>query len=450
MKRGIAFDELVLFTAAAVAAGVVVASLAAGCARTEVARPLDAAQVAAQRSQCAFAAGAPAAATLAAPEPVGDAMPIDTIVVVVLEGRSFDHLLGSMNGVDGPPDDAMNVDASGRAVPITHGTRYCVADPGDDWKRSHVAFDGGSGRGFVKAAAPVDDDPTGARVMSRYGADDLPVLHGLATRFAVADRYFASMLAGATQNRAFLYAGTSHGAIDDRPIAADAATIFGSLDGAGVDWRVYGGDASRPAALAAIRAQRADHFSGSFGADARAGRLPPVSFVEAAPTSSGGGRWDFRAPGDVQLGDRYLSELYAEVTASPQWPRMAVLVTFADAGGFYDHELPPAACRPDAWGPGPGLDALPFTFDRAGFRVPLVVVSPWARAGAVAHDVYDHTSILRFIERRFALPALTARDANADPLTALFDFAAVPRLDAPALSPRVDSEELDRCVETYL
>ncbi|MCU1280483.1 MAG: Acid phosphatase [bacterium] len=139
----------------------------------------------------------------------------------------------------------------------------------------------------------------------------------------------------------------------------------------------------------------------------------------------------------------------ADVTTSLQWPRMAVVVTFLDGGGFYDHVAPPAACRPDAWGPGPGRDALPLTFDRDGFRVPLVVVSPWARVGSVSHAPTDHASITRLIEARFGLPALTARDANADPLLDLFDFASPPRTTPAMPRPILDSDELDRCVDTY-
>src|SRR5262249_14435578 len=140
---------------------------------------------------------------------------------------------------------------------------------------------------------------------------------------------------------------------------------------------------------------------------------------------------------------------YADVARSPQWPRLALIITFTDAGGFYDHVPPPAACRPDAWGPGPGRDALPFTFDRYGFRVPLIVVSPWARPGFVAHAPYDHTSILRLVEARFGLPALGGRDANADPLLDLFDFVSPPR-PAPSLpSPRLDHDEIERCVDQY-
>jgi phospholipase C len=426
----------------------IVAAALGGCAgRAEPRADLDAQQAAAARSACSFTAGERAGLTVARQAPVGDALPIDTIVVVLLQGRSFDHLLGTMRGdVDAVPAGANNIDANGLLVPTVAAARHCVDDPGDDWRQSHIAFGGGTNDGFVRAAAPSFDDPTGARVMEHYGPDDLPILHALAGNFALSDRHFAAMLAGADANRALLYAATTHGALDEA--VADGVTLFDLLDAAGISWRVYtGGDG--PPALAAVRARHADRFVGGFGRDAAAGRLPGVAFVEVSPPYSGAARYDFRAPGDVQVGDRFLAELYADVTTSPQWSRMAVLITFLDGGGFYDHVPPPAACRPDAWGPGPGRDDLPFTFDRDGFRVPLIVVSPWARAGFVSHAPSDHVSITRLIEARFGLPALTARDANADPLLDLFDFAA-PRPGVPALPPpRLDSDEIDRCVDTY-
>jgi phospholipase C len=422
--------------------GALIAAALAGCARPgEERSTLDDAEAAALRDDCTFGAGERAGMTLARTAPLDDALPFDTIVVVLLQGRSFDHLLGTMAG-----------DVDVRAPVGGHATRYCVPAAGDDWKASHVAFAGGANDGFAQAAAS-DEDPTGARVMQSYGADDLPVLHALASRYAVSDRHFAGMLADADANRALLYSGTTHGRIDASATTpasvVGAPSLFELLDAAGVSWRVYT-EGDGPAALAGVRARHGDRFGGGFGVDARAGTLPHVAFVEVAPPSRGGGRFDFRAPGDVQLGDRFLSEMYTAVTASPQWPRMAVLVTFLDSGGFYDHVVPPAACRPDAWGPGPGRDDLPLTFDRDGFRVPLVVVSPWARMGAVSHAITDHASLARLIEARFGLPALSARDANANPLYDLFDFTSPPR-SAPAMpAPQLDSDELDRCMDTYL
>ena len=119
--------------------------------------------------------------------------------------------------------------------------------------------------------------------------------------------------------------------------------------------------------------------------------------------------------------------------ASPNWPTSALFITYDEHGGFYDHVPPPPACVPDDIPPMLESDDPPGEFDRYGFRVPFMLVSPYARPGFVSHTVYDHTSILRFIETRFGLPALTNRDANADPMLELFDFATPRLLHPPAL-----------------
>ena len=130
----------------------------------------------------------------------------------------------------------------------------------------------------------------------------------------------------------------------------------------------------------------------------------------------------------------------------------ALFITHDENGGFYDHVPPPAACAPDGTKPilSPG-DTTPGGFDLLGIRVLLIAVSPYARKGYVGHHVYDHSSIARFIEARFDLPALTARDANAEPPTDLFDFASPPAFATPPAltTPTVDPGELQYCVTTF-
>ena len=116
---------------------------------------------------------------------------------------------------------------------------------------------------------------------------------------------------------------------------------------------------------------------------------------------------------DVQVADAYLAKVVHALTRSPQWPHLALIITFDEHGGLYDHVPPPSACRPDGLEPD-AADPPGARFDRYGFRVPTIVVSPYARPGHVSHAIYDHTSVARFIETRFRLPALTARDATAD------------------------------------
>ena len=151
---------------------------------------------------------------------------------------------------------------------------------------------------------------------------------------------------------------------------------------------------------------------------------------------------DDHPPGDPQIGSNFLSQIYGAVTSSPQWPHAALFITWDENGGIYDHVPPPPACAPDSVAPVlSGTDiGVPGGFDRYGFRVPLLVASPYAKKGYVSHNVYDHTSITRFIEAKFKIPALSARDANADPLMDLFDFTSAPALLTP---PQIPSTPVD-------
>ena len=159
---------------------------------------------------------------------------------------------------------------------------------------------------------------------------------------------------------------------------------------------------------------------------------------------------DEHPPANIQQGEQFAASVTEAVLTSPDWPHTALFITYDEHGGFYDHVPPPAACAPDAISPmldpsDPSSD-FPAQFDRYGFRVPLLVVSPYVKPGFVSHVIYDHTSILRFIETRYDLPALTNRDANAAPLLDLFDFSRPALLNPPVLpSVAVDATQLQQC-----
>jgi phospholipase C len=186
-----------------------------------------------------------------------------------------------------------------------------------------------------------------------------------------------------------------------------------------------------------------------FQADAKAGMLPAVSFVDPNTTSemNGGAGQDEHPPGDIQTGQLFVSQVVQSVTTSPQWAHTALFITHDENGGFYDHVNPPPACLPDSKPPvdGNGKPAGE-AFDLEGVRVLLIAVSPYAKKGYVGHHVYDHTSITRFIEAKFKLPALTGRDANAEPPTDLFDFSTPAFATPPSLTtPTIDQTELSYC-----
>jgi phospholipase C len=155
---------------------------------------------------------------------------------------------------------------------------------------------------------------------------------------------------------------------------------------------------------------------------------------------------DEHPPANPQLGQQFSAKLVNALMHSPDWSSSVFIQTWDEHGGYFDHVAPPAAPEPDGIGPIGGKGA----FDEYGVRVPLLVVSPWSRAGYVSHVVHDHTSILKTIEVRFGLPALTHRDALAAPLTEFFDFShptyATPR-KLPAAN--VSAKGAAQCAALY-
>lgn len=160
-----------------------------------------------------------------------------------------------------------------------------------------------------------------------------------------------------------------------------------------------------------------------------------MTFVEGTD-EAGGGSPDEDPPADFQFGQAMVAYIVNSVITSPDWNRTALFFSYDEQGGLYDHVVPPSACPPDDYAPDLGSGDVQATYNQYGLRVPLIVVSPFAKRGYVSHTVTDHTSLLRFVEARFGLPALTHRDANAVPPFDMFDFAhpdfSIPSLpDAP-------------------
>jgi phospholipase C len=176
-----------------------------------------------------------------------------------------------------------------------------------------------------------------------------------------------------------------------------------------------------------------------------ANTLPAVTMVEAGYRYS-----SEENPQDVRAGQNFVAGVIRALFAAPAvWAKSLLIFTYDEGGGYYDHVAPPAALSPgDGTHPNlkPGQQQYGDDYTRLGFRVPTVVVSPWAKAGFTSHTVYDHTSILATIQRRWNLPALTSRDANAAPLTDCLvasgaaPFASPPQLAAPPTGTEADSK----------
>lgn len=375
--------------------------------------------LAANRRACAYGAGARVSETLGVTREVRARVPIDHVVILMQENRSFDHYFGTMRGdVDGIPDGYSNPDLAGVATrPSPLDTTCAAPEPPHQWEAMHTGWNGGRMDGFIRAGA-VNSTPASV-VLGYYTERDLPFYHWLYRTFAMSDRFFGSVLSGTWANRNFLYTGSSYGVRDtDERTIPTAPTIFDALDRAGVAWTVYTDGPVRQDCLGWTLSHRGVRPSADFFTALRAGTLAPVVFLDAADAV------DEHPVSDVQRGEGWMRQILLDAMASPLWTRLAILLNYDESGGYFDHVPPPEACSPDPGGTG-GYDAT--DLDRLGLRVPFVLVSPWARPGYVSHEPHDHTSMLRFVEALFDIPALTARDANASALLDLFDFSC-PRL----------------------
>jgi phospholipase C len=405
-------------------------------------------EAAAMRTACTFARGALAGETVGEEFPVGADIPINHFIVLMQENRSFDHYFGTMPGVDGIPAGYTNPDAGGAPVAPFHATAYCSDDTDHSWDASHLQYDGGLNDGFVTT-----NDPLGDRAMGWYDASDLPFYWDLYATFAMSDHHHCSVLGPTWVNRLFFLGGTSFGKTENTFIESDrlAATpynVYQLLDDAGVDWKIYYNDV--PFVLGGypgFTIQNGGRIvpADSFMADLAAGNLPAVTYVDPS-FAKGVLQTDEHPPADIQMGQAWVAEVINAVFASPLWPDVAVIVTYDEHGGFFDHVPPPDACHPGDYPAEVPPGGEPGDFDRLGFRVPLVVVSPFSKAAYVSDRVTDGTSVLRLVEARFDLPALTGRDANAWPLLDLFDFQNPPFMTPPTLDPAVvDPTEMMTC-----
>jgi phospholipase C len=374
---------------------------------------------------------------------------IHHIVVLMMENHSFDNLLGRVayavrgrQHVDGLTfrhgrARDFNRDATGARQFAARAGSPCQRPgvPSQSWNASHESYDEGRNDGFVRASGPV--------AMWYWDQRTLPFTYSLAEHFPIGQRYFCSVLAQTYPNRRFFFTGTASGTIatDNTTFVTPAAngTIFDRLDAHRIDWAVYYQNlpsaAIVPGVLTPDRAARFRTFD-RFAPDVAAGRLPRFTFIDPNYTTT-----SEEDPQDIQVGEQFVSRVVHSLTHAPTWRHTALFITWDEHGGYYDHVPPPRAIAPDSIAPMLGPGDAPGAYDRYGFRVPLLVVSPWARPGYVSSVVQDHTSITAFIERQWNLPAMTFRDANAHPMLEYFDFrrpafAEPPRLAAaPSLSP---------------
>ena len=414
------------------------------------------------RASCGYGSGDLGAATLADVRP--RAIPIDHIVLVMQENRTFDHYFSSLTvpgqTVDGARPDVTNPDPvnPGSTISRFHQTAACFDNPAESWDDVHREVHGGALDGFTTEAGREDPvkDPSGRRAMGYYDETDLPYYYALSRAFAISDRHFGSVQANSWTNRLFYMAGTSYGVTANvvPPQKDDAGNIypnlFTRLDDAKISWTFYVQDLPSYEILTDTWATRLEHtlpFE-QFFLDAAAGTLPSVTFVEGTDMK-GGVSPDEDPPADFEVGQAMVKSIVDALTQSPQWPRSALFLSYDEQGGLYDHVPPPSACPPDDTPPKLDPGGFDAAYAQLGLRVPLIVVSPYAKRGYVSHEVTDHTSLLRFVETRFSLPALTHRDANAVPPFDMFDFDH-PDLSVPTLPPAtVDAAKRAACATQF-
>jgi phospholipase C len=243
-------------------------------------------------------------------------------------------------------------------------------------------------------------------------------------------------------NRRYLIAATSSGMTDDigtgpgnavanstLGVPAANGTIFERLSDAGISWADYNASFPIGATLSLYPANDSGYFRtnappiAQFFSDAKAGSLPQFSLLDPDY-----GTQSQENPQNIAVGEGFLGRVLDALRNSPLWRKTLFILVYDEHGGYYDHVPPPAAIAPDAIPPAvnPGESAYD-GFARYGFRVPAVVVSPYAKRGYVSHRVYDHTSILAFLERKWNLTAMTYRDANANDVLDFLDLQAMSR-----------------------
>ena len=333
---------------------------------------------------------------------------IEHIVVVMMENRSFDHLLGWLPNADGRQGGLTYLDRDGaphETHPLAPDFTGCGhPDPDHSYVGGRVQYDGGAMDGFLRSGG--NDD----YAIGYYVEEDRPFYGALARNFTAFDRSFCSILGPTFPNRLFLHAAQTD-RLSNTVALATMPTIWDRLAAAGVSARYYFSNLPF-VGLWGAKYLPISRLYPQFLQDAAAGTLPQVSFVDPRFTLLQGQN-DDHPPADIRRGDVFLSHTFRAVANGPGWPHTVFIVTYDEWGGFFDHVPPPRAAAPNGVDPD-----LVGGKARLGFRVPTVVASPFTRGEPddprVEGMTLDHTSILKLIEWRFGLPPLTARDASRD------------------------------------
>jgi phospholipase C len=341
-----------------------------------------------------------------------DLTAIEKIVVVFQENHTFDNYFGTFPGANGTssPSGVCLPNKKGAPTPCVspfHSPTLTPVDMTHTWASAHEDYDGGKMDGFVYSEG-------NQATMCYFDGSDIPRYWKVAQQNVLCEAYFSSVMSESLPNHLSLVAGTCGGITNDAvPKTIAFPPIFQQLDQKGISWKVYSTTTSWLQNFGYVQktpSAKANFLpAGEFSTDVGKGALSDVSWVIGAP----GG--DEHPSGSVSAGeDSVADDIVNKVGASADWGSAAIFITWDCFGGFYDHVPPPQV---DQYG--------------YGFRVPCLVISPFAKAGYLDDTTNDHTSILKFVEDRFGLSPLSTRDAAANNLTEAFDFSQQPRSFVP-------------------
>ncbi|KAL1555197.1 Phosphatidylglycerol/phosphatidylinositol transfer protein [Salvia divinorum] len=402
-------------------------------------------------------------------QPCAWGSPIKTVVVLVMENRSFDHLLGWMkklnpeiNGVDGSQSNPLNTkDPNSKRLSFGDQSHFVDPDPGHSFQAIREQIFGSNDtsatvppmNGFAQQAASIDPNMPPS-VMNGFQPDKVAVYKSLVSEFALFDRWFASVPASTQPNRMYVHSATSHGAVSN-DVAKLAQgfpqrTIFDDVEDAGLSFGIYFQNVPSTLFYRNLRKikyiSRFHTYGPNFKLHAAAGKLPAYTVVEQryadtllAPAN------DDHPSHDVHQGQMLVKEVYEILRSSPQWNQTLFLITYDEHGGFYDHVPTPVKGVPSPDGIL-SPDHFNFKFDRLGVRVPTIAVSPWVKKGTVVHgpngsptptSEYEHSSIPATVKKLFNLPSppLTKREQWAGTFQGLFQQLTHPRTDCPLKLP---------------
>ena len=407
---------------------------------------------------------------------------IEHVVILIQENRSFDHYFGSYKGVRGfsdasaafqqpYPNNASNAPA-GVLLPFHLDTinafGACTHDIAHDWVPQHQSWNNGAMDAFATSRVPINGD-SASLVMGYYTRADLPYYYAVADAFTLCDNYFCSVMGPTDPNRLYAMAasidpdGKNGGPLLQTLVANRAAftgtltytTMPEQLETRGISWKVYNAPEQnilkglysdnvlpyfkqfQDPSSSIYKKAFGPQFPIDFLADAASGNLPQVSWLISSIADSE------HPPLPALFGENTLSTILTALTANPAaWAKTVLFVTYDENGGFFDHVPPitPPAGTPGEFVtvpavPDPSVEGSITGPIGLGFRVPTFVISPFSRGGFVSSDIFDHTSILRFIETRFGaeIPNLSAwRRANVGDMTSALNLtkpdASVPSL----------------------